>query len=137
VAAFRTRRRVELADTDMEGIVHFARYLVFVETAEHQLLAAAGVELFQDPSGEAWTWPRVKVECEYLAPLRIGDEVEIEVRVVRRGTSSVTYAHTLACAGRPVARAQVTTVCCRRQKDGTLLPAPLPFATSESLDAFA
>lgn len=120
----------------MEGIVHFARYLVFVETAEHQLLAAAGIDLFQDPDGEPWTWPRVKVECEYLAPLRIGDEIEIEVRVAKRGTSSVTYAHTLLCAGRAVAKATVTTVCCRRQRDGSLRPVPLPSAIAEALDAY-
>lgn len=136
MGTFRTRRRVELADTDMEGIVHFARYLVYVETAEHQLLAAAGIDLLRDPQGEPWTWPRVKVECEYLAPLRIGDEVEIEVRVAKRGTSSVTYAHTLTCAGRPVARAQVTTVCCRRQPDDTLQPQAIPPSTAQALDAY-
>lgn len=136
MGVFRTRRRVELADTDLEGIVHFARYLVYAETAEHQLLAEAGIDLFRDPDGQPWTWPRVKAECEYLAPLRFGDEVEIEVRVANRGTSSVTYAHTLKSANRPVARATITTVCCRKQSNGTLQPHPIPPTTAEMLDTY-
>ena len=37
---FRTRRRVEFVDTDMGGIVHFSRFFVFMETAEHEFLEA-------------------------------------------------------------------------------------------------
>jgi acyl-CoA thioesterase FadM len=38
----RTRRKIEFADTDMGGIVHFSRYFVFMETAEHEFLDAIG-----------------------------------------------------------------------------------------------
>src|SRR5437764_115219 len=38
----RIRRKVEYADTDMSGIVHFARFLVFMENAEHAFLKAVG-----------------------------------------------------------------------------------------------
>ena len=40
-----TRRRVEFVDTDLEGMVHFARYLVYMETAEHELIRAAGATI--------------------------------------------------------------------------------------------
>jgi len=42
------RRRIEWADTDMAGIVHFARFLVFMETAEHRFREALGFPLGQD-----------------------------------------------------------------------------------------
>ena len=43
----RTRRRVEFADTDMGGSVHFSRFFVFMETAEHEFLRAlVGLERF-------------------------------------------------------------------------------------------
>lgn len=129
---FRTTRKVEFADTDMEGIVHFARYLVYMETAEHELLRAAGTRV----AGSGLVWPRVKIECEYLAPLRFGDAVEIEVTVVKLGRSSVTWEHVLRRLATPdgspaeakvVARGHVTAVCCQRQEDGDgLRPVPVP-----------
>ena len=39
---FRTTRRVELADTDMAGIVHFANFFRFMESAEVDFLRASG-----------------------------------------------------------------------------------------------
>lgn len=133
--AFRTTRKVEFADTDMEGIVHFARYLVYMETAEHELLRAAGTEVTAD----GLVWPRVKIECEYLAPLRFGDTVEVEVTVADRGRSSVTYEHVLRKAGadgeegRPVARGRVKAVCCRRGEGGKLEPVAVPEGLAEKL----
>jgi len=136
LAVFLTRRRVELADTDLEGMVHFARCLVYMETAEHELLAAAGVSIGTDAAGRRWSWPRVKVECEYLAPLAFGDEVEIAVSVAERGRSSVTYAHRLSRGGEPVARGRVTAVCCRRRDDGGLRPEPIPAELAAVLDGY-
>jgi len=41
-ASFRTTRRVEFGDTDMAGIVHFARFFCFMESAEHEMLRSLG-----------------------------------------------------------------------------------------------
>jgi YbgC/YbaW family acyl-CoA thioester hydrolase len=136
MAAFRSRRRVEWADTDLAQMAHFARYLVFMETAEHELLRAAGVEIHHDAAGEPWLWPRVKVECDYLAPLAFGDEVEIEVRVAARGRSSVTYVHRLKRAGETVAQGTVTAVCCRRGGDGRPRAVPIPDDLAAVLDGY-
>ena len=32
------RRKVEFSDTDMAGIVHFSRLIIFMENAEHAFL---------------------------------------------------------------------------------------------------
>jgi acyl-CoA thioester hydrolase len=134
--AFRTSRRVEFADTDMEGMVHFARFLVFMETAEHELLRAAGAEIDRGPDGERWHWPRVRVECDYRAPLHFGDVVDLEVRVAERGRSSVTYEHALLRDGTVVAAGRVKSVCCRRDADGRLRAVPLPDSFAAALDAY-
>lgn len=140
MAVFRTERRVEFADTDMEGMVHFARFLVYLETAEHELLRAAGYAVTGVHDGVRYTWPRVKVECEYLAPSVFGDHLEIEVTVAERGRSSVTYRHavrkTTGAGVEPVARGRVTAVCCVRGNGGELRPAPLPAALAERLDSY-
>jgi acyl-CoA thioester hydrolase len=33
---FHATRRIEFPDTDMAGIVHFSRFFVFMEAAEHE-----------------------------------------------------------------------------------------------------
>ena len=42
---YRTLRRIEFADTDMGGMVHFSRFFVFMETAEHEFLRTLGAEV--------------------------------------------------------------------------------------------
>lgn len=116
---FRTRRRVEFADTDMEGIVHFARFLVYMETAEHELLEAAGARVAEERDGVRIGWPRVRVTCEYLEPARFGDVLEIRVRVLRRGTKSMTYGFVFEREGQTIARGEAVAVCCQ------LAPGPM------------
>src|SRR5688572_28187929 len=81
---FRTRRRVEFADTDMGRLVHFSRFFVFMETAEHELLRAIGTPVHFTHDGHQLGWPRLAARCEYVSPARYGDQLEIEVRVVRK-----------------------------------------------------
>ena len=42
---FRTRRFVEFADTDMAGMVHFAHYFRYMESAEHEFFRSQGFTL--------------------------------------------------------------------------------------------
>jgi len=116
-----SRRRVEFADTDLAGIAHFARFLVFMETAEHELLRALGATVHEERGSARYGWPRVAVHCEYLRPVSFGDELEIRVRLVRKGRTSLTFEHRFLRAGELVARGQMTSVCCRL--DGPLGPA--------------
>jgi len=110
---FRTRRRVEMADTDMVGIVHFARFFIFMETAEHEFLEALGTRVLFELDGCQMGWPRVAATCEYLAPARFGDVLDIHLTVAKKGRSSVTYAIEISRQDRPIARGRVTTAFCR------------------------
>jgi 4-hydroxybenzoyl-CoA thioesterase/acyl-CoA thioester hydrolase len=126
------RRRVEFADTDMAGIVHFARFFVFMETAEHRFREEIGFPVDGDRTedGAQITWPRVSVTCDYRSPARFGDELEIGVRVVEKGRSSLTFAFTFAASGRAVAGGRVTSVCCRLAPELRAVPIPLPLAAA-------
>ena len=108
----RTHRKVEFADTDMGGIVHFSRFFVFMETAEHEFLRALGAEVHMTLEEQVIGWPRVEASCQYLSPARLADELEIHVRVVRKGKKSMTYAFTFSCNGNIVARGRMSSVCC-------------------------
>jgi acyl-CoA thioester hydrolase len=113
MAPFTTRRRVEFRDTDAAGIVHFSAFLLWMESAEHELLRAVGLRVIdRGPDGIDASWPRVSVACEFTAAVRFGDEVDIAVTVEKIGRSSVTYAFAFTHDGRDVARGRVVAVRC-------------------------
>ncbi len=129
--SFTTRRKVEFSDTDMAGIAHFSRFFAFMENAEMEFLNSLGVGFvaqYLDLDGRRVGWPRVAASCNYLAPVRFGDELEVHLRVARKGSKSLTYLFEIFVAGTLVARGQLTTVCCILNVDGTLQSILIPQA---------
>lgn len=112
-AAFRTTRIVEFGDTDMAGIVHFANFFRFMEAAEHAYLRSLGLSVVMEIDGGKYGLPRVSASCDYLRPARFGDELTVEVAVVKLGRSSVTYAFDFTHGDEAIARGRVTAVFCR------------------------
>ncbi len=107
-----TRRRIEFADTDMAGIVHFARFFVFMETAEHEFLAKLGTPVHFEHEGFEVGWPRLAASCTYKSPARLGDVLDVHLRVKRKGRRAMTYAVRFSCEGRLVAEGEVSSILC-------------------------
>jgi YbgC/YbaW family acyl-CoA thioester hydrolase len=122
----RTRRKVEFADADMGGIVHFARYLVFMETAEHELLERAGFPMGTRIDGKTVLWPRVAAALQYKSPARFGDILDIHVEVMRKGGKSLTFACRIEVEGREIATSEWTTVCCEMEPGKPVRSIPIP-----------
>jgi acyl-CoA thioester hydrolase len=130
----RSRRRVEFIDTDMSGIVHFSRYLVFMENAEHAFLAALGACVQWREGEREMTFPRVAVTCEYLAPARFGDELEVHLKVLRKGTKSLTYGFEISRRGETMARGRTTCACCELGGPEGLRSVPIPAWLAERIE---
>jgi 4-hydroxybenzoyl-CoA thioesterase/acyl-CoA thioester hydrolase len=131
----RIRRRVEYVDTDMSGIVHFSRFLVFMENAEHAFLRAVGPGVqWRDADGRELGWPRVAVSCEYLSPARFGDELEIRVRVLRKGTRSLTYGLDITRDGTTLARGKMTCACCVLNDPSGIKAIPIPAEIADRIE---
>jgi acyl-CoA thioester hydrolase len=102
---YRTRWRVRSYEIDQNGHVNNAVYLNYAEalTVEHAEAAGYG-RAWTEAQGGAWVVRRH--EIEYLRAARMGDELELEVRVelVRgvRGIRRTTISR--AADGLPVAR---------------------------------
>ncbi|NUO80839.1 acyl-CoA thioesterase [candidate division KSB1 bacterium] len=109
---FHTQRRIEFCDTDMAGVVHFSRFFIFMETAEHEFLRSLGTSVAAQLDGMQLGWPRLAVSCEYLSPAKFEDVLDIHLRVTRKGTKSLTYKFEISTGGRPVACGQVSAACC-------------------------
>jgi YbgC/YbaW family acyl-CoA thioester hydrolase len=109
---FRTSRRIEFADTDMAGIVHFANFFRFMEAAEVEFLRSRGLSVVMEWEGRKISFPRVGASCDYLRPLHFEDVVEVAVGLKRLGRKSVTYEFEFVLGLEIVARGQLSSVCC-------------------------
>jgi acyl-CoA thioester hydrolase len=130
---FRVQRRIEFADTDMAGIVHFANFFRFMESAEVEFLRSRGFSVAMEWEGQRIGMPRVSASCDFIRPVTFQDVVEITVRVLKVGRSSVTYGFEFFKAGELVARGQVSSVCCRVLPDNRLESMEIPAAFREKL----
>jgi YbgC/YbaW family acyl-CoA thioester hydrolase len=112
---FRMIHRVEFADTDMAGIIHFSTYFRYMEVTEHAFFRSLGFSIDTRSLGLDVGWPRVHVSCDFRRPLRFEDEVEAHLRVRERGRSSLTYDFIFRKVNDPatpeVARGSLTVVC--------------------------
>jgi acyl-CoA thioester hydrolase len=120
---FRYSRRVQFADTDLVGIVHFSMFFRYLEEAEHALWRAAGLPVVKgdDDAG----WPRVSATFDYKAPLRFEDEFEVDVELAATTTRTIRYAFTLRRADTLIGKGTLTAVCARK-RNGALEAIPVP-----------
>ena len=115
---YRTTRRIEWADTDTAGIIHFSRYFCFMEEVEHEFLRSLGLSCIMERDGQRITWPRVSATCDFIKPVRFEDVVEVHLTVKRKGQKSLTFGFVFSHDGVEVARGQVVTACCRIDERG-------------------
>ena len=133
---FRTHRRVEFADTDAAGMIHFSSYFLYMEQAEHALLRHVGTSVINSDATGTISWPRVAARCDYARPVQFEDELEIEVSILRLGTKSVTYQFLFQHDGQSIAQGEITTVCCRINHDQPPQSIPIPDSLVELLQPY-
>ena len=109
---FRTTRRIEFADTDMAGIVHFSNFFRFMEAAEVEFLRARGISVSLAWDGQKIGFPRVSATCDYTKPARFEDLLDVSVQLANVGRKSVTFTFEFSKDGQTIARGQVSSVCC-------------------------
>lgn len=112
---FKVVRRVEFSETDMAGIMHFSNFFRFMETAEHGFFRSLGYSIVTRNIEVPVGWPRVHAQCDFKAPLRFEDEVEVQLLVAEKRSKALTYVFKLRKLNSPtpieVARGKITVVC--------------------------
>ncbi|MCH2373329.1 MAG: acyl-CoA thioesterase [Planctomycetes bacterium] len=131
---YRYRRRVEFADTDMAGIVHFARLLCFAEEAEHEFLRSLGLSVHHQSNGQMFGFPRLATRFEFLRPLKFEDEVEIHLWVRHKREKTLTYQFRFAKNGDAIAQGEITVICCRVKDGGKVKSVPLPPSYADQIE---
>lgn len=86
------KRRVEFYETDMAGIVHFSNYFRWMESAETELFHKLEIPIAKQEGGGIITgWPKVETSCNFIAPLRFQDEIEIVLTIKEIKNHSLCY----------------------------------------------
>ena len=139
-SVFSFPRRVEFCETDAAGIAHFSSLIVYMEQAEHALLRSVGLSVAAAKTSStstemAFSWPRVKVECEFLSPARFEDLIFIQTSIAALGSKSVTYQHQLLMGEKSIATGKMTSVCCVQEGD-SLSSTQIPRSIRELLQPF-
>lgn len=97
-AAWHTRRTVRFAQCDPAGIVFYPRFFEIVHEAKEEFFAVALGQPYPVLLREMRRGlPIVRLEADFLAPSRHGDELDIRISVGRVGRSSVELDYALSC----------------------------------------
>jgi YbgC/YbaW family acyl-CoA thioester hydrolase len=136
---FKLERRVEFAETDMAGIMHFANFFRWMEATEHAFFRSLGLGLHADEGGAMFGWARVHADCDYDRPLRYPDLVEVHLRVTEKSASSLSYAFEFRPAGEPEAKPSASgslkvVHVVRASHDERMRSADMPADVSQSIE---
>lgn len=132
---FKLTRCVEFAETDMAGIMHFANYFRFMEAAEHAFFRSLGLSVHESSAQGMNGFARVHASCDFIAPLRYEDEVEIHLIVAKKSEKTITYEAVFrklnpsdaSAPGQEIARGRWTVACVRKERDETRIGSvPIP-----------
>lgn len=123
------------ADTDAAGIVHFSTVFRWVEGAEEALFAELGLAFLRREGAMLRGYPRVHVDCDYLAPVDRGDRVSLALVPGEIGDKRLVWRFEASVGGRPVAKGSLITVHARREADGPIQASLIPDEVKRALEA--
>lgn len=102
---------VTMESVDAVGIVYFGSYWNWYETTFERFVSAASGSSWREVLAAGLAMPVVHAEIDYLKPLRLSDEVKVELRLVRLGARSIHFeARFDDGSGEPVALAKTVNV---------------------------
>jgi acyl-CoA thioesterase FadM len=84
--------RIQVADTDLSGIIYFDRYYRRAEAGFAELIRTSGAS-FRDMIAERFVTPAVSSRCDYFHPVTVDDRIRQVVFVSHLGRSSHTSDH--------------------------------------------
>ncbi len=134
-AQFTTTRRVEFAETDAAGIVHFTYFFRYMEEAEHQFFRSHGLSIMREQDdGALISWPRVSASCSFEAPAYYEDVLEIRMNVAHKGARSLTMKFEFWRDEVRIAHGQVKTACCVYRRGEPIRSITIPDEYSEKIE---
>ena len=129
---FSITRTVEFSETDMAGIMHFSNFFRWMEACEAGFYRSLGLPLISFVPGSVVGWPRVRVSCDYKAPLRFNDIIEVKLFIKEVRSKGVVYVFQFRKveAGQVLplvlAQGEMAAVCVTSDAQGKMVAQPIP-----------
>lgn len=93
--AFRTTIKVCFSDIDHAGIVYYPRFLHYFHLAMEEFFAAElGIDFADVLHERNVSLPTVHIEADFRQKMRYGDRIDVEVRILDVGRSSIRWGYT-------------------------------------------
>ena len=119
-----TTVRVRYAETDAQGVVYHANYVVFFEVGRGAYLRAHGLEYGAFEAAGHFIVV-VEAHARYHAPARYDDELVVRTWIKEVKTRSLTFEYEILKGETTVASGWTAHVCVDRAGKPTQLPADL------------
>ncbi len=125
--------RVRFRDTDAQGHMFFANYLVFADEVAGNYMHKLGFDWSDTSKLPSYVFT-VNASCDYIHECHAGDEVEVEVGYERLGNTSATlgFAMHRVSDGEALAKGSFIQVFVDRD---SRKPTPVPDSVREILNA--
>lgn len=92
--AFRAPIKVCFADIDNAGIVYYPRFMHYFHLAMEEFFSAVmGIDFSALLHKRNLAFPTVRVECDFKRRMKYGDQIDIEVKILKIGQSSITWGY--------------------------------------------
>ena len=124
-ASFTHSRTVQFFETDLAGIAHFANFFRWMEEAEHAYFRSVGLSVRTEYQDQHLGWPRVSTTCDFFAPARFEDQLQLKLQITKMGEKSISWEIEFLKDDTRLALGRVTTVCCTLTPTG-LQAIPIP-----------
>jgi len=122
---FRYKRVIRVRDTDATGALYFTNQLQIGLEAFEEFLLQKGFSLGEMVSQGDYLLPIVHAEANFMAPLLIGDSVELTL-VFKWGTTSFTHSSEIFKGRKRVGTVSIVhVVYCSRTKAPISIPLAL------------
>ena len=122
--------RVIFGDTDQMGIVYYANYLRYFESARSALLRERGFSA-RDLLEQGVMFPVTEANCRYRRPARFEDLIDVHIAVADMGHARVRFAYSLRRGDEVLAEGHTVHACVDATGRPRRIPADLraAFAT--------
>jgi len=124
---FTYRQRVRFGETDLQGVVYYANYLLFAEVGRGAYLRELGIVYERDLLANGVDFTIGEARVRYHAPLRFDDEYDIKVRVgqIRHSSWTLEYAIDRADGMHGADASTIQVMIDRKTGRATRIPAEL------------
>lgn len=132
-AGHKVTYRVYFEDTDAGGVMYHGNYINFCERGRTEFLRACGFTNQKILKEQGVIFVVAQLTANYLKPLVLEDEIEVETALARAKNTSMIIRHAITKDGESVFEAEVALVCVNKE---TLKPTRIPGDIREAFESY-